>query len=68
MRLQGNIPDSRSEYLSEGVVNFFAGSPQLVIFLIFIGIIGLLISFGSLIVAFLTFFDKRQSRRNKSKK
>lgn len=38
------------------------------IILIFIGIIGLMISFGSLIVAFLTFFDKSKSHRDKSKK
>ena len=37
------------------------------IILIFIGIIGLLISFGSLIVAFLTFLDKRNGRARKSK-
>ena len=33
------------------------------IILIFIGIIGLLISLGSLIVAFLTFFDKRNGKK-----
>ena len=33
------------------------------IILIFIGIIGLLISFGSLTVAFLTFLDKRNSKK-----
>lgn len=33
------------------------------IILIFIGIISLLISFGSLIVAFLTFLDKRNSKK-----
>ncbi len=33
------------------------------IVLIFIGIISLLISFGSLIVAFLTFLDKRNSKK-----
>lgn len=33
------------------------------IILIFIGIIGLQISFGSLIVAFLTFLDKRDSKK-----
>jgi len=38
------------------------------IILIFIGIISLLISFGSLIVALLTFLDKRISCRDKSKK
>ena len=38
------------------------------IILIFIGIVGLLISFGSLTVAFLTFLDKRKSCRDKSKK
>lgn len=31
--------------------------------LIFIGIIGILISFGSLIVAFLTFLDQRNSKK-----
>ena len=33
------------------------------IILIFIGMISLLISFGSLIVAFLTFFDKKNSKK-----
>lgn len=33
------------------------------VILIFIGIIGLLISAGSLIVAFLTFLDKRNSKK-----
>jgi hypothetical protein len=33
------------------------------IILIFIGIIGLLISFGSLIVALLTFLDKRKKQK-----
>lgn len=33
------------------------------IILIFIGIAGLLVSFGSLIVAFLTFLDKRNSKK-----
>ncbi len=33
------------------------------IILIFIGMISLLISFGSLIVAFLTFLDKRNSKK-----
>ncbi len=33
------------------------------IILIFIGMIGLLVSFGSLIVAFLTFLDKRNSKK-----
>ena len=33
------------------------------IILIFIGIIGLLISFGSLIAAFLTFLDKRSKKK-----
>lgn len=31
--------------------------------MIFIGIIGLLISFGSLIVAFLAFLDKRNKKK-----
>ncbi len=31
--------------------------------LIFIGIIGLMISFGSLVVAFLDFLNKRNSRK-----
>ncbi len=33
------------------------------IILIFIGVIGLLISFGSLIVAILTFLDKRSRKK-----
>lgn len=33
------------------------------IIMIFIGIAGLLVSLGSLIVAFLTFLDKRNSRK-----
>lgn len=33
------------------------------IILIFIGILGLLTSFGGLIIAFLTFLDKRNSRK-----
>ena len=33
------------------------------IIMIFIGIIGLLISFGSLFVAFLTFLDKRNGKK-----
>jgi hypothetical protein len=33
------------------------------IILIFIGIIGLLISFGSLLVALLTFLDKRKKQK-----
>ncbi|MCM1466605.1 MAG: putative holin-like toxin [Alistipes sp.] len=33
------------------------------IILIFTGILSLLISFGSLIVAFLTFLDKRNSKK-----
>lgn len=35
---------------------------------IFIGILTLLVTFGSLIVAFLTFLDKRRSCRDKRKK
>ncbi|MCM1103267.1 MAG: hypothetical protein NC409_04090 [Clostridium sp.] len=35
---------------------------------IFIGILTLLVTFGGSIVAFLTFFDKRQSCRDKRKK
>ena len=35
------------------------------IILIFIGILGLLISFGSLFLAFLTFLDKRNVKRKK---
>lgn len=38
------------------------------IIMIFIGIISLLISFGSLIVAFLAFLDKRKTYRDKCKK
>ncbi len=33
------------------------------IILIFIGIIGLLISFGSLVIAFLAFLDKRNKKK-----
>ncbi len=33
------------------------------IILIFIGIIGLMISFGSFVVAFLDFLDKRNSKK-----
>ena len=33
------------------------------IIMIFIGIIGLLISFGSLLIALLTFLDKRNKRK-----
>ena len=33
------------------------------IILIFIGIIGLLISFGSLLIAFLAFLDKRNKKK-----
>ncbi len=33
------------------------------IVLIFIGILSLMVSFGSLVVAFLTFLDKRNSRK-----
>ena len=47
------------EYIGREVRNMTAAD----LILIFIGIIGLLISFGSLIVAFLTFLDKRNSRK-----
>ncbi len=47
------------EYIGREVRNMTAAD----IILIFIGIIGLLISFGSLIVAFLTFLDKRNSKK-----
>lgn len=36
--------------------------------MIFMGIISLLISFGSLLVAFLTYLDKKISCQDKSKK
>lgn len=35
------------------------------IILIFIGIVGLMISFGSLIVAFLTFLDNKRNTKKK---
>mgnify|MGYP006964296649 CR=1 FL=1 len=35
---------------------------------VFIGILTLLVTFGSLIVAFLTFLDKRNSYRDRRKK
>lgn len=47
------------EYIEREVRNMTAAD----IILIFIGMIGLLISFGSLIVAFLTFLDKRDSKK-----
>jgi hypothetical protein len=47
------------EYIGREVVLMTAAD----IILIFIGIIGLLISFGSLIVALLTFLDKRNKRK-----
>ena len=47
------------EYIGREVRDMTAAD----IILIFIGIIGLLISFGSLIVAFLTFLDKRDSKK-----
>ena len=48
-----------SEYIGREVRDMTVAD----IVLIFIGIIGLLISFGSLIVAFLTFLDKRNSKK-----
>ncbi len=47
------------EYIGREVRNMTATD----IILIFIGMISLLISFGSLIVAFLTFLDKRNSKK-----
>ena len=47
------------EYIGREVRDIMAAD----IILIFIGIIGLLMSFGSLIVAFLTFLDKRNSKK-----
>ena len=47
------------EYIGREVRNMTVAD----IILIFIGIIGLLISFGSLIIAFLTFLDKRNSKK-----
>jgi len=47
------------EYIGREVRDMTAAD----IILIFIGIIGLLISSGSLIVAFLTFLDKRDSKK-----
>jgi len=48
-----------SEYIGREVRIMTAAD----IILIFIGIIGLLISSGSLIVAFLTFLDKRSKKK-----
>jgi hypothetical protein len=48
-----------SDYIGREVVHMTAAD----IILIFIGIIGLLISFGSLIVALLAFLDKRNKRK-----
>ena len=47
------------EYIGREVRDMTAAD----IILIFIGIIGLLISLGSLIVAFLTFFDKKSKKK-----
>jgi hypothetical protein len=47
------------EYIGGEVVLMTAAD----VILIFIGIISLLISFGSLIVALLTFLDKRNKRK-----
>jgi hypothetical protein len=47
------------EYIRREVVQMTAAD----IILIFIGIIGLLISFGSLIIALLTFLDKKRNKR-----
>ena len=47
------------EYIGREVRDMTAAD----IILIFIGIIGLLVSFGCLIVAFLTFLDKRNSKK-----
>lgn len=47
------------EYIGREVRNMTAAD----IILIFITIIDLLISFGSLVVAFLTFLDKRDSKK-----
>lgn len=47
------------EYIGREVVLMTAAD----IILIFLGIISLLISFGSLIVALLTFLDKRNKRK-----
>lgn len=58
----GSLPSLMTgspEYIGREVRNMTAAD----IILIFIGIIGLLISFGSLLVAFLTFLDKRNSKK-----
>ena len=47
------------EYIGKGVVLMTAAD----IVMIFIGIIGLMVSFGSLIVALLTFLDKRNRKK-----
>lgn len=61
--LTGRQPPGLNDRFSgihrKGVRNMTAAD----IFLIFIGITGLLISFGSLVVAFLTFPDKSNSKK-----
>lgn len=47
------------EYIGREVRNMSAAD----IILIFIGIIGLMISFGSLLIALLAFLDKRNKRK-----
>ena len=47
------------EYIGREVRDMSAAD----IVLIFIGILSLMVSFGSLVVAFLTFLDKRNSRK-----
>jgi preprotein translocase subunit Sss1 len=49
----------QSEYIRREVVHMMAAD----IILIFIGIIGLLISFGSLIVALLAYLDRKNKRK-----
>ena len=56
-------PDLR-EYIGREVRDMTAFE----IISIFIGILTLLVTFGGLIVAFLTFFDMRKTYRNKRKK
>ena len=53
------IAPACQEYIGREVRDMTAAD----IILIFIGVISLLVSFGSLIVAFLTFLDKRNSKK-----
>lgn len=55
------LKTGKPEYIGRGVMYMTAAD----IILIFIGIAGLAVSFGSLIVTSLTFLDKRERKRKK---